>query len=115
MKSSLIHDLINCTKIAFYIASGAAVFFTLIYLIFYNNGDANIFVFIKNSLYYIGCFGFLISAAFFIKRDGTRPLHHEEQWKKHFHRFNLGFVVMWISLFICIFGMLIQLILEILL
>ncbi len=111
MKSGLIHDLIKCIKIAFFIALAAAVLFSIIYFIFYNNG--NVFVFIKNSLYYIGCFGLLISAAFFIRRDATRPLKHEDDWKKLFYKFNLGFVIMWISLFVCIFGMLIQLISEV--
>ena len=112
MKSGIIKDVFKCAKVALFIAIGISIFFTIIYYIFYNNGNLSLFNFIKNNLYYIGCFGFLISAAFFIQRNATRPLKYQDSWNKMFSKLNLGLVIMFISFFICLYGMIIQFSIE---
>lgn len=112
LKSAILKDIFKCTKIALFISLGIAIFFTLIYYIFYSNNDISLLNFIKNNLYYVGCFGFLISSGFFIQKNATRPLTYQDSWNKMFSKLNLGFVVMFVSLFICFYGMIIQLSLE---
>jgi hypothetical protein len=67
---------------------------------------------IKKGLYYTGMLGLLLSAGFFMQRDATRPLAYNIEWKKYFEKLNLGFVIMFVSLFTCSIGMLIQNYLE---
>ncbi|MCR1898445.1 hypothetical protein NSA47_05500 [Irregularibacter muris] len=108
MTFKILKDIFKCAKLALFISSGIAVFFTLIYFIFYQGKDISLFGFIKNALYYIGCFGFLISAGFFIQKNATRPLTYQDAWNKMFSVLNLGLVIMFVSLFICFYGMIVQ-------
>jgi hypothetical protein len=112
MKFCFVRDLFKCAKIAFYIAVGVAIFATIIFCIFYDKHHMNLFGYIKNCLYYTGCFGFLVSVGFFVQKNATRPLVYQNEWRKIFYRLNLGFVIMFIGLMICMVGMLIQLITE---
>jgi hypothetical protein len=112
MKSGILKDIFKCTKIALFISVGISIFFTSIYYIFYNSGSSSLLYFIKNNLYYIGCFGFLISSGFFIQKNATRPLKYQDSWNRMFNKLNLGMVIMFVSLFICLYGMIIQLSLE---
>lgn len=112
MKSGIFKDILKCTKIALLISIAISIFFTAIYYIFYNSGSSSLLYFIKNNLYYIGCFGFLISSGFFIQKNATRPLKYQDSWNRMFSKLNLGMVVMFVSLFICLYGMIIQLSLE---
>lgn len=112
MKFAILKDILKCTKIALFISVGISILFTSIYYIFYNNGSSSLLYFIKNNLYYIGCFGLLISSGFFIQKNATRPLKYQDSWNKMFSKLNLGMVVMFVSLFICLCGIVIQLSLE---
>lgn len=113
MKSGILKDIFKCTKLAFFISLGIAIFFTLIYFIFYSSNDISLLNFIKNNLYYVGSFGLLISSGFFVQKNATRPLKYQDSWNKMFSKLNLGLVIMFVSLFICFYGMIIQLSLEI--
>lgn len=112
MKSGFTKDILKCAKISLFIAVGIFLIFGLIYFTFYNNGTTSLSFFLKDSLYYIGCFGFLISIGFFMQKNATRPLKYQDQWNKMFSKLNLGFSIMFISFFICLYGMAIQLIVE---
>jgi hypothetical protein len=112
MKLGILKDILKCAKVALFIAMGISIFFTFIYYIFYNNNHSSLLNFIKNNLYYIGSFGFLICSGFFIQKNAIRPLKYQDAWNKMFNKLNLGLVVMFISLFICLYGMVIQLTLE---
>jgi len=112
MITDVIKDILKCAKVALLVAAIVLIIFSVIYYLFYSGGSIPILPFLKDRLYNIGCFGFLISAGFFVQRDATRPLDYHKQWKKIFHRFNLGIVIMTVSFFTCLYGMLIQLFLE---
>lgn len=112
MKFYLIKDILRCAKFAFYIAIGIFVFFGIIHYLFYSKNILSLFNTVKNSFYYIGCFGLLISSGFFIQKNAVRPLDNNDAWVKMFHKLNLGFVMLFISLFICSLGMIIQILLE---
>ena len=113
MKFALIKDILKCAKIAFYIAVGTFIFFGIVYYLFNSRNSISLFNVIKNIFYYIGCFGLLISSAFFIQKNAVRPLNNHDAWSKMFRKLNLGLVIMFISLFICLYGMMIQILLEI--
>jgi len=108
MNFRIVKDILKCAKLAIFITLGIAVFFMLIFYIFYGVRGISLLNFIKNALYYIGSFGLLISTGFFVQKNGTRPLANYETWKKMFSNLNLGFVIMFISLFICLYGMFLQ-------
>lgn len=112
MKKTLFYDIIKCAKLAFLISLIISVFFGIIFFISTTHSTVPMLNFIKNGLYYIGCFGFLISGGFFIQRNANRPLNYNEKWRQLFSRLNLGLVIMFISLFICFYGMLIQVFIE---
>jgi hypothetical protein len=112
MKFGILKDIFKCGKVAFFITMGISTFFTVVYYIFYNNSHPSLLDFIKNNLYYIGCFGFLICSGFFIQKNAVRPLKYQDSWNKMFSKLNLGLVVMFVSLFICMYGMVIQIALE---
>ena len=114
MKPGILKDILKCAELALFITIGVFIFFTAIYYIFYNNNNSpsSLFNFIKNNLYYIGCFGFLLCSGFFVQKKATRPLIYQDSWNKMFNKLNLGMVVLFISLFICLNGMIIQLLLE---
>lgn len=112
MKFYLIKDILKCAKFALYITFGIFAFFGIIHYLFYSKNIINLFNTIKNTFYYIGCFGLLISSGFFIQKNAVRPLDNNDAWIKMFHKLNLGLVMMFISLFICLLGMIIQILLE---
>lgn len=112
MISKIAKDIFKCAKIALYISIGAFIFFGLIYFLFYSHRDIGFLSYIKNNLYYIGCFGLIICCGFFIKKNANRSFKYQDDWNKMFNKLNLGFVVMFISLFICFYGMVIQLSIE---
>lgn len=112
MRFKIARDILKCAKIALFISIGAFILFGLIYIMFYTHRNINFLNFMKNNLYYIGCFGFLICSGFFIQKNANRSLEYQDEWNKMFHKLNLGLVVMFISFFICLYGMIIQLSLE---
>lgn len=63
---------------------------------------------VKNAAYYVSALGLMLSAAFFITRDGTRPLIYNDEWRKHFVVLNLALVIMFISFTIGISAMIFQ-------
>lgn len=109
---NFLKDIVKCSKIALFISLGITFLFGIIYYLFFSKSLLILFTFIKNSLYYIGCFGFLISCGFFIKRDANRPLDYEDEWREKFKKLSLSFVILFISFFICLYGMVIQVFLE---
>lgn len=108
----LAKDIFKCMKVAFLISIIIFVLFSIIYYLFYGNSSVTILYFIKDRLYNIGCLGFLISVGFFMQRNATRPLTYRQKWETMFRKLNLGIVIMVISLFICIYGMVIQSFIE---
>lgn len=110
--AAYIIDIGKCILISIFCALIIGVLAGLISLIAYGFDSFMIGDGIKRGLYYIGMFGLFISAGFFMQRDGTRPLAYNYEWKKYFKKFNLGFVIMFVSLFVCSIGMVLQNYLE---
>lgn len=112
MRPGIIKDILKCIKLALFIVLGICLLFGGIYLLFYSRSNTMFLNFLKNSLYYIGCFGLLISTGFLIQKNANRDFDYQEVWNKMFCRLNLGFVILFVSLFICLSGMAIQLFVE---
>ena len=112
MASKIAKDILKCGKIALFISIGAFIFFGLIYLLFSSYRDISFLSYMKNNLYYIGCIGLIICCGFFIKKNANRSFKYQDDWNRMFHKLNLAFVIFSISLFICFYGMMIQLFLE---
>ncbi|MDF2673494.1 MAG: hypothetical protein K0R09_1759 [Clostridiales bacterium] len=111
--SKIAKDISKCARIALYISIGAFIIFGVIYLLFYSNRDIGFFYYMKNNLYYVGCIGLVICCGFFIKKNANRSFKYQDDWNRMFHKLNLAFVIFFISLFICLYGMIIQLLLEV--
>lgn len=110
MKKSLyfLQDILRCMVVGFAISLGLSIISGLILLIIFGTNAALVFGWIKSINYFVGAMGLLLSGGFFMKRDGTRPLIYKDEWKKYFKQMNIGFVVMFISLFIVLVGVLIH-------
>lgn len=108
----VIKDILKCGIISFITCLVICAFLGIVHVIFISSNMLAVFNFIKSSLYYIGSFGLFISAGFFIQKNGTRPLSYNDKWREHFSKLNLGLVIMFISLFMCFNGMVIQYFLE---
>lgn len=106
-------DFVKCGKLSAFPTAFIALISVLLGL-FHRNLGPETAVSIKNGLYYTGSFGLLLSAAFFVQKNGNRPLDFQYEWRQHFKRFSLGFVVLFVSLFTCLWGVLIQLVYELL-
>lgn len=113
MKNDLFKDIFKCGKVAFIITLTVSVFFGIIFLLSSPYDSMSLLNFIKNGLYYIGLLSLLLSSGFLIKRNSTRSLNYNEKWGQIFRTLNIGRVLMLISLFICLYGVLIQLFIKV--
>lgn len=105
-------DFLKCIALGIIISAAIGLVSGIVYAIIYKGSTIEILDGIKRMLYYIGGLGLLLSAAFFIKKDGIRPLIYDKEWKRYFAIMNLGFVIFFMNLTICIIGMLLQMHLE---
>lgn len=105
-------DILRCAYIGICISAGVLLLVGLILPIIIGFDIFRIFDGAKNVLYFAGSLGLFLSAGFFMKRDGTRPLVYKDKWKKYFKKLNIGFVIMFVSLSIIIMGIIIQYNLE---
>lgn len=105
-------DILRCLYVGFCISAGILLLSGLILLIIYGLDIFKILSVATSVLYFAGSLGLFLSAGFFMKRDGTRPLVYKDQWKKYFKKLNIGFVVMFISLSIIVAGVIMQYIIE---
>jgi len=112
MVVGFLKDVFKCAKVALVALAIVWIIFGMVYYLFYCGSSVPVLMFIKDRLYNVGCFGFLVSVGFFMQRDATRPLDNRKQWENMFKKFNLGIVIMTVSVFICFYGMIIQLFLE---
>jgi hypothetical protein len=104
----IIKDLVKCAVISIPFSAAFAIISGVISFIVYRGNVEAVLDVIKRTLYYTGMLGLGLSVGFFIQRDATRPLLYNDEWKKRFSVLNLGFVIMLVSLFICIAGMVVQ-------
>jgi Na+/H+ antiporter NhaD/arsenite permease-like protein len=60
----------------------------------------------------IGAFGLALSAISFTKQSLMRPLNYQKEWETYFHKFNLAFVIFFISLFISVYSYTVEAIIK---
>lgn len=108
----LFRDLIKCLKYALLatiiLSSLTFIFFVII------NKSINLWLLsdIIRHLYYLGCLILFLSVCFFFQNNTLRPLPHKKEWKEKFRVLPLHFVIMFMGLFICSMGMLLQFVFE---
>lgn len=108
----LILDFLKCIALGIILSAAIGLVSGIIYAIIYKGSTIDILEGVKRMLYYIGGLGLLLSAAFFVQKDGIRPLVYDKEWKHYFSIMNLGFVILFMNLTICIIGMILQMHLE---
>lgn len=108
----LIKDILKCIIIGVIISLGLSLLASLVLIILYGNKTVSILEGIKSVNYFFGAMGMLLSGGFFMKRDGTRPFIYKEEWKGHFKKMNIGFVIMFIGMAVIAFGVVIQCYIE---
>jgi hypothetical protein len=101
-------DIVKCFKTALIISTFIFTVTIAIYLIKYHVININTLYILKNYLYYCGCSILFLAVGFFIQKRSYRPLEHQEEWNQLFKKLNLSLVIMFIGLFICSIGMIVQ-------
>lgn len=105
-------DILRCLYVGICISIGILLLSGVILFIIYGFNIFKILSGATSVIYFAGSLGLFLSAGFFMKRDGTRPLVYKDQWKKYFKKLNIGFVVMLVSLSIIVIGVIMQYIIE---
>lgn len=105
---NFLFDILKCLILALIISLVILSISGAIYFLLYKGDLMGILNSVKRANYTIGIVGLFLSSGFFVQRNATRPLVYHEEWRNHFKFFNLGFVIMFISLFVCSFGMVAQ-------
>lgn len=107
IKNTLI-DVIKCMGIGSAIALGVGIIAGLIAIIS-SWGNVSITLnWIKRVIYIVGGLGMFLSAGSFAQRDGTRPFIYNDQWKNHFKILNIGFVILFISFSVVVWGIMVH-------
>lgn len=101
-------DIIKCYILSALISLVILIISWAIGLLFYRGDLLVLLNSVKKASYVIGIIGLFLSSGFFIQRNATRPLVYHEEWREWFKFLNLGFVIMFVSLFVCSFGMIAQ-------
>ena len=105
-------DILKCIALGIILSVTVGLIIGIIFAIIHKGNMISIFEGIKKAIYYIGGLGLLLSAAFFVQKDGIRPLVYDKEWKKYFSVLNVGFVIFFMNITICIIGMFLQMYLE---
>ena len=59
----------------------------------------------------VSCFGLAISGIGFVRREMLEPLNYEEKWMEYYNKLNLVGVIFFVSLFMLVYSVIIDLIL----
>lgn len=101
-------DILKCIGIGSAIAIGAGIITGLIAAIASRGNMSIILDWIKRVMYIVGGLGMFLAGGAFAQRDGTRPFIYNDQWKAHFKILNIGFVILFISFSVVVWGMMVH-------
>lgn len=108
----ILKDLFRCFKLSLKIFLIPLILGAVVALItsIYNGVFSlpEIFKIINRMIIRISCFGLAISGIGFIKTRMMEPLNYEEKWAEYFNVLNLIGAIFFISLFILIYGIIID-------
>ena len=105
-------DLLKCIALGIILSVVVGLISGIIFAIIHKGNMLSTFEGIKRMLYYFGVLGLLLSAAFFVQKDGIKPLIYDKEWKQYFSVLNIGFVIFFMNITICMIGMFLQIYLE---
>jgi len=102
-----IHDLLVCLKLSLLIFIIPASIGILVGILSSRAHNGSIIINILTWIFNIGTWmaslGLLSCAVSFVKTDFMRELNYQEQWRKHFYKFNLMGVIFFICMFIYVY------------
>ena len=102
-----IHDLLLCLKLSLLIFIIPAIIGSLIGIILTLNNKGTMLINILTWIFDVGTWmaslGLFICAIAFVKTDFLKELNYQNQWRRHFYKFNLMGVVFIICMFIYVY------------
>lgn len=111
MKDTL-KDIAYCLKIALYIFF-AMFLFTIVVLLIVSQFKSDfsireILVWGCRVVEYTSVFGLALCVISFTKQDLGRPLNYQREWEMYFKKFNLPFVIFFISVFLLFISFIVE-------
>lgn len=103
-----LNDIFRCFKLSVYFFIVPFFIGAVIGIIMQGNDITGIVLWGCRVVQYVAIFGLALAGMSFLKQDLMRPLNYQNQWETYYKKFNLSFVILFISIIIASFSYVIE-------